>query len=110
MESTEKRLDTIPVDVIYGIVALLETARDVAHVAQTCRRLHQLMGEQGWRIFARTRFPSLAPASSLVAWDKISVRAPQGPEALWLFGSLALFASWSLACCSVARCSLARFC
>ncbi|EHA53814.1 hypothetical protein MGG_04606 [Pyricularia oryzae 70-15] len=52
-------LAEVPDDVILVIFAHMETARDMVNLAGSCKRLTQLLRERGWRIFARTRFPSL---------------------------------------------------
>ncbi|KAI1424684.1 hypothetical protein F5Y12DRAFT_436018 [Xylaria sp. FL1777] len=59
------KLDTLPIDVLLIVLGYLDTARSVAHLAATCRRLHRLVSSEGWRIFVRSCFNSLTlPASS----------------------------------------------
>lgn len=56
----------LPDDVLYLIFAHLQTARDLRAVSLTDKRLHAVINgddNQGWRIFVRTRFPSLDLAS-----------------------------------------------
>ncbi|KAI0427931.1 hypothetical protein F5Y09DRAFT_314721 [Xylaria sp. FL1042] len=57
-------LDTLPTDILLIVLGYLDTARSVAHLASTCKCLHQLISAGGWRIFVRNCFRSLTlPAS-----------------------------------------------
>ncbi|KAH6690660.1 hypothetical protein F5X68DRAFT_274548 [Plectosphaerella plurivora] len=89
----------LPDDIIIEIITHLNTARDVAHLARTCQRLH-LLGRTGggWRAFVRSRFPSISPGndgSSTIHWDALARKLADG-EAAWdkrSFRPVALLAS-----------------
>ncbi|OHF00243.1 hypothetical protein CORC01_04432 [Colletotrichum orchidophilum] len=49
--------DQLPDDVVLEIVSHLSTARDVARLSSSCKHLHFLLNEDGWRTFVRTCFP-----------------------------------------------------
>ncbi|KAI1411127.1 hypothetical protein F5Y13DRAFT_201657 [Hypoxylon sp. FL1857] len=49
-------LTTLPDDIFYIVITYLDTAKSVAHLAATCRGLHHLISERGWRIFVTSRF------------------------------------------------------
>jgi len=55
-----QHLASLPHDILFLILTNLDTARDVAALGSTCRTLHYLIQNDGWRIFVRTRFPSLS--------------------------------------------------
>ncbi|KAL8371089.1 hypothetical protein RB595_001104 [Gaeumannomyces hyphopodioides] len=80
-------LAEVPEDVLFSILAHLETARDVASLAGTCTRLARLVRDNGWRIFARTRFPSLAVPQE---------RVLRNPELTWAMVSESL--TWQSRC------------
>ncbi|TPX18869.1 uncharacterized protein E0L32_011421 [Thyridium curvatum] len=66
-------LDSLPDDLLFPILHGLDTAGDVARVSASCRRVRKFVQDEGWRIFARTRFPSLdLPTSTGFGWDRIS--------------------------------------
>ncbi|KUI69706.1 hypothetical protein VM1G_05526 [Cytospora mali] len=52
-------LDTLPDDILFIILTHLECAKDIRSLVLANRRLHSLVQTQdeGWRIFARSRFP-----------------------------------------------------
>ncbi|KAF2812115.1 uncharacterized protein BDZ99DRAFT_496630 [Mytilinidion resinicola] len=52
-------LDELPFELLSHIYSYLDTAQSVSHVSSTCRRLHNFSTKEGWKIFLRTRFPSL---------------------------------------------------
>jgi hypothetical protein len=57
--SDSAKLDTLPADILLLILGYLDTARSVAHLAATCRGLHQFVSANGWREFVTTCFRSL---------------------------------------------------
>ncbi|EFX03750.1 f-box domain containing protein [Grosmannia clavigera kw1407] len=73
-------LDRLPEDILYLILAYLDTARDNARLSATSRRLHRFMRVQGWRAFALRCFPGVVTASVLLGgsspsalrWDQLS--------------------------------------
>ncbi|KAK8069427.1 hypothetical protein PG994_006043 [Apiospora phragmitis] len=56
-EST--RLDNLPLDILLIILAHFNTARSVARLGTTCRRLREAVKVDGWRNFVRSRFGTL---------------------------------------------------
>jgi len=56
----QKTLADLPDDVLLLIFADLDSARDLRALALQCRSLARLVREDGWRVFVRNRFPSLA--------------------------------------------------
>ncbi|KAF2488459.1 hypothetical protein BU16DRAFT_520608 [Lophium mytilinum] len=56
-------LDKLPFELLSHIHTYLDTAQAVAHLSVTCRRLHTFSAKEGWKIFLRTRFPSLSTPS-----------------------------------------------
>lgn len=52
-------LDNIAVEIFLRVTEFLETAKDLAALARTCRRFRTLIDQDGWRIFVQTRFPSI---------------------------------------------------
>ncbi|KAL2162208.1 hypothetical protein VTH06DRAFT_7121 [Thermothelomyces fergusii] len=69
------RLPDLPDDVLFLVVANLECARDFRALALACRRFQRLVNSDGWRIFVRTRFPSLAipaPATASHTWRQLA--------------------------------------
>lgn len=56
----------LPDDILYLVFAHLDTAKDLRSLSLANRRLHTVINggdDEGWRIFVRTRFPSLHTAS-----------------------------------------------
>lgn len=89
----------LPDDIILEIITHLETARDVARLARTCRRLH-LLGASGggWRAFVRARFPLLSTGESETCWS-VAAETLSGAAAAWdrrSFRPVALLASEKL--------------
>ncbi|KAL8417504.1 hypothetical protein RB594_001247 [Gaeumannomyces avenae] len=80
-------LAEVPEDVLFSILAHLEAARDMASLAGTCTRLARLVRDNGWRIFARTRFPSLGVPQE---------RTLRNPELTWAMLSESL--AWQSRC------------
>ncbi|GKT65965.1 F-box domain containing protein [Colletotrichum tofieldiae] len=65
--------DQLPDDIVLEIVSHLRTARDVARLASSCKHLHSLLGEDGWRTFVRTCFPLLSlPLGKAPRWDVLA--------------------------------------
>ncbi|KAI1205025.1 uncharacterized protein F4807DRAFT_298598 [Annulohypoxylon truncatum] len=60
----------LPADILYIILAYLDTARSVAHLAATCKGLYHLVSERGWQIFVTNRFDTftLSQISSADEW------------------------------------------
>lgn len=68
----------LPDDVLYLVFAHLDTAKDLRALSLTNKRLHTVINgdnNEGWRVFVRTRFPSLyttsLPTSSLT-WPQLA--------------------------------------
>lgn len=80
-------LAEIPEDVLFSILVYFETARDVASLAGTCSRLARLVRDNGWRIFARTCFPSSGVPQE---------RTLRNPELTWAMVSESL--TWQSRC------------
>lgn len=69
-------LGSLPDDLLLDIVEYLDTARDVARLAASTRRTRNLVQQDGWRTFVKTRFPSLdIPANSQTTWNSVADRA-----------------------------------
>ena len=63
----------LPDDILLLVLASLDSARDFRALALSCRRLHRFVTDDGWRVFVRSRFPSLSippPTQSLHGWKK----------------------------------------
>src|SRR5882762_3635393 len=52
-------LEDLPFELLSHIYTNLPTAQSVSHLSLTCRTLHSFTAKEGWKIFLRTRFPSL---------------------------------------------------
>ncbi|KAI8960457.1 hypothetical protein F5Y11DRAFT_329966 [Daldinia sp. FL1419] len=63
-------LTTLPADIFYIVLTYLDTAKSVAHLSATCKGLHHLVAESGWRIFVTSRFGTfeLSEVSSTAEW------------------------------------------
>ena len=59
-------LADLPAEVLNHIVAHFENARTLAHLSQTCKRLHGYVKEDGFRVFVQHRFPSI---QTPMAWE-----------------------------------------
>ncbi|KAF7553722.1 hypothetical protein G7046_g7021 [Stylonectria norvegica] len=71
----KETLGSLPDDLLLDIVEQLDTARDVARFATTARRTHNLVQQDGWRTFVKTRFPSLTvPTNDETRWDLLADR------------------------------------
>ncbi|KAH6647462.1 hypothetical protein BKA67DRAFT_539323 [Truncatella angustata] len=58
-------LENLPLDILLIILSYLKTARSVASLASTCKKLHAVVRTDGWRIFLRSHFESLALPQSM---------------------------------------------
>ncbi|OTB11171.1 hypothetical protein K445DRAFT_322353 [Daldinia sp. EC12] len=63
-------LTTLPADIFYIVLTYLDTAKSVANLAASCKGLHHLVTESGWRIFVTSRFSTfkLSEVSSTEEW------------------------------------------
>lgn len=52
-------LDDLPFELLSHIVSYLPTAQSVHHLALSCRALNDVVQKEGWKVFARSRFPSV---------------------------------------------------
>jgi hypothetical protein len=67
------KLQDIPNEILLEILKHFETARDVARLAASSQKLHQLIEEEGWRVFVKTRFPSLTiPTNDDTSWNAVA--------------------------------------
>lgn len=69
------QLAELPDDVLLLVLANLDSARDLGALGRSCRALHHLVAHDGWRIFVKTRFPSLrvpAPATGRHTWPQLA--------------------------------------
>lgn len=61
----------LPDDILYLVFAHLDTAKDLRALSLTNKRLHAIINgdnDEGWRVFVRTRFPSLYNTSLPTSW------------------------------------------
>ncbi|KAI1801493.1 hypothetical protein F4811DRAFT_458424 [Daldinia bambusicola] len=65
-------LTTLPADILYIVLTYLDTAKSVANLAASCKGLHHLVTESGWRIFVTSRFSTfkLSQVSSTKEWSE----------------------------------------
>lgn len=67
---------TLPDDVLYIVLSHLDTARDILSLLLTNKRLKtaiQADNNEGWRIFVRTRFPSMTDLPTpAYTWDQLA--------------------------------------
>jgi hypothetical protein len=69
------QLADLPDDILFLVLANLECTRDLWALGLSCRRFHNIITNDGWRIFVRTKFPSLAvpsPASGRHTWQQLA--------------------------------------
>ncbi|KAL9124647.1 MAG: hypothetical protein Q9217_006043 [Psora testacea] len=52
-------LADLPIEVLSQIICYVVTVKDLSHLALTCKKLYSLVAEDGYRIFIRSRFPSI---------------------------------------------------
>jgi hypothetical protein len=50
---------TIAAEICLKVIEHLHTARDLAHLSETCMRFRDLIVRDGWRVFVQVNFPSL---------------------------------------------------
>ncbi|KAK3384286.1 hypothetical protein B0T24DRAFT_79082 [Lasiosphaeria ovina] len=62
--TTNQGLADLPNEILLLVLANLESARDMRSVALACRRLHQLVRDEGWRVFVKTGFSSMSVPES----------------------------------------------
>ena len=55
-ETLHLTLATLPAEILGQIIAHIDTARALSHLAFTCSRIHTFVEKNGFRIFAQTRF------------------------------------------------------
>ncbi|KAE8352952.1 hypothetical protein BDV28DRAFT_148557 [Aspergillus coremiiformis] len=59
-------LSKLPAEIVYLIANYLPCASDLVHLAQTCKRLYEVVSDEDWRIFRafiKYRFPGFVPTS-----------------------------------------------
>lgn len=52
-------LAQLPVELLIQIISHFETARTLFYFSQTCKRLHDYVERDGFRVFVQNRFPSI---------------------------------------------------
>ncbi|KAF2089539.1 hypothetical protein K490DRAFT_63678 [Saccharata proteae CBS 121410] len=52
------RLSELPPEILLSIITYLPNARSLSSLSQTCKYLHRVVLDGGWRDFVHTRFPS----------------------------------------------------
>ena len=52
-------LERLPVELLSHIVTYVTHAQTLANLSATCHTLHDFTQKEGWKVFNRTRFPSL---------------------------------------------------
>jgi hypothetical protein len=73
MEATS--LDSLPDDLILDVIQQLNTARDVAHLGASTRRMRSLAQHAGWKSFVKSRFPATDDSLAVVrAWHGVADR------------------------------------
>ena len=50
---------TIAAEICLKVIEHLHTAKDLAHLSETCTRFRDLIVIDGWRVFVQVNFPSL---------------------------------------------------
>ncbi|CAM1501994.1 Fc.00g039780.m01.CDS01 [Cosmosporella sp. VM-42] len=66
-------LGSLPDELVLDIVEYLDTTKDVAHLATSTRRAHNIIERDGWKTFIKTRFPSLTiPSNDQTSWSAIA--------------------------------------
>ncbi|KAH7319775.1 hypothetical protein B0I35DRAFT_478094 [Stachybotrys elegans] len=72
---TTNPFDRLPDEILLDVVEQLDAARDVASLGTASRHTHQLMSQEGWKAFVKTRFPShRTPASERTSWSRTADR------------------------------------
>lgn len=59
MQTMKKSLDELPPELLSQIVSHLETARTLLYLSLACKRLHDYIERDGFRVFVQIRFPSI---------------------------------------------------
>lgn len=63
----------LPDELLLMVLADLDSARDFRALGLSCRRLHRLVGHEGWRAFVTSKFSSLSiPSTSGDAWRRLA--------------------------------------
>ena len=52
----------LPVEILHCVLSFIANARALVHFQLACKKLYQLVLEDGFRIFAQNRFPSIVPS------------------------------------------------
>ena len=79
-------LSDLPFEILSSIVAHVDIARTLLHLSLSCKRLHDYIEKDGFRVFVQNRFPSVQPpppwkdaAHALTslshAWDRKAFQA-----------------------------------
>ena len=58
--TTVKSLLDLPAEILLQVMACIPTARVMSTLSLTCKTLHALVEQEGWKIFVRNRFPSFS--------------------------------------------------
>lgn len=56
-------LAILPPELLFQIIAHIDTARALSHLSRTCRRIHNFVEQDGFRIFVQNRFRYFQPPS-----------------------------------------------
>jgi F-box-like len=72
-------LSNLPLEILWQIFADFPAARDLRNLSLTCHALYHAVRQGGWRVFVKSRFPSL---SSAITPDTSSMDAAKGLVAL----------------------------
>ncbi|KAJ2906488.1 uncharacterized protein MKZ38_001469 [Zalerion maritima] len=71
--SSKPSLDSLNDHVLLAIVSFINTAKSVAALSKTCRRLHALVQDDGWRVFVHASFSNLSiPRGIAYPWNKVA--------------------------------------
>jgi hypothetical protein len=88
-------LQNLPLEILHQVLVELPSARDLSSLSLCCHFLYDVIRQEGWKLFAREKFPSLANSvatvdNSLVAarslvslsrsWDRRSFLAQDMPS------------------------------
>ena len=52
-------LGELPTELLSQIVSYVPNAREIAHLSRTSRALNKFVQDEGWKVFTKSRFPSL---------------------------------------------------
>ena len=53
-------LTGLPAELFLQIISYIETSRDILYLSLTCRKANQVIEKDGYRVFVKSRFPSIA--------------------------------------------------